>query len=129
MRLLNLNPEWIFKYNPATHGVRRADDLHSVAHHGTLDDETDVELQKIDLPAAQGVMFLCPTCFKKNAGPIGTEHIICWFKDRSVPAEAFPGPGRWVASGSGFEDLTLTPSVNVAHEHWHGFVKLGEVTP
>lgn len=72
---------------------------------------------------AEGVLFLCPTCFEKNAGPIGTEIIIAWFVD--VPKVLSPGPGRWKPTGTSLEDLTLTPSINVAQEHWHGFIRGG----
>lgn len=125
MRLTDLEPEWVFDFNPQTHGLRRAEDQHSTVHHGDGDDKP-VE-HTLTIANAQGVMFLCPACFVKNGGPRGTESVLCWFKGRSVPDDAVPGPGRWVASGTGFEDLTLSPSVNVANEHWHGFVINGEI--
>lgn len=91
-----------------------------------------------NLEAAHGVCFLCPLCFQKNGGNVGTHAVICWFKGK-VPDEATPGPGRWNVSGSGIDDLTLSPSVNLdlpeAHESikkgynsclWHGWVKNGD---
>ncbi len=124
MRLTELDPEWVFDFNPQTHGMKRAEDAHGTAH--APQDGSELPPHMLSVASAQGVMFLCPACFKKNGGPIGTETILCWFKDRGVPDSAFPGPGRWTASGTGFEDLTLAPSVNVDHEHWHGWITNGE---
>lgn len=101
MKLTDLEPEWLHD---------------SVLHPDVLTIEN-----------AQGVMFACPTCFKKNGGLVGTESILCWFRGRGVPDDKFPGPGRWTPSGTSFEDLTLTPSVNVANEHWHGWVQNGQI--
>lgn len=83
------------------------------------------------LAEAQGVMFLCPKCFKANNGSIGTHMVICWFVGRGVPDDVFPKPGRWNPSGTGLHDLTfvgpgafsvlLTSGCN-----WHGFVTNGD---
>jgi len=82
-----------------------------------------------ELSKAQGIMFLCPECFKKNNGPVGTHSVICWFRDRGVPADAFPLPGRWVVTGTTYEDLTLSPSVLLTDGcRWHGFVTGGMIT-
>jgi hypothetical protein len=54
---------------------------------------------------ADGIFFLCPVCFKANNGAVGTHGIICW--QPRVPAEITPGPGRWLLTGTSFEDLTL----------------------
>ena len=123
MMLIELEPEWVYDFNPATHGMRRADDAHAAAQAPSVEHAP----RTLTIADAQGVMFLCPVCFKKNGGPVGTESVLCWFKDRGVPADAFPGPGRWTASGTSFEDLTLSPSVNVSNEHWHGFITNGEI--
>lgn len=75
---------------------------------------------------ADGVMFLCPKCFVANAGPVGVHSVICWF--RGVDPEMSPKPGRWDASGSTIDDLTLTPSVHLSGGGgcgWHGFVTNG----
>lgn len=123
MRLTDLYPKWIYDY-AASGSHRRADDLHSIVHH---DGDHDDDLPQLSIANVHGVKFLCPTCFKKNNGPIGTESVLCWFAGRGVPDDAFPGPGRWAALGTSFDDLTLSPSVNVDHEHWHGFITNGEV--
>jgi hypothetical protein len=56
---------------------------------------------------AQGVSFLCPVCFQKNSGAVGTHSVICWSRSRGVPDDVQPGPGRWTLEGTGLADLTL----------------------
>lgn len=56
---------------------------------------------------AQGIVFLCPTCFEKNSGPVGTHMVLCWSRSRGVPDNATPGPGRWKLDGTDYNDLSL----------------------
>ena len=58
------------------------------------------------ISAAKGVQFLCPKCFAENGGSVGTHAVLCWTPD--VPLTVPPAPGRWLISGTGFHDLTLT---------------------
>ena len=58
-----------------------------------------------DIREADGIMFLCPVCYKANNGPIGTHSIICW--QPHVPKDVSPKPGRWAFNGTNYEDLTL----------------------
>jgi hypothetical protein len=87
-----------------------------------------------DLSEAQGIMFLCPRCYSRNGGAEGTHSVLAWFRDRGVPSDESPGPGRWVVlEGSGVDDLTLSPSINLENSRglgceWHGNVTGGEVT-
>jgi hypothetical protein len=78
---------------------------------------------------ADGVMFLCPMCFKANGGPVGTHRVICW--SPRVPISMEPRPGRWELRGNGFQDLTLTAgSSSVALGSGcraHFFVTNGEI--
>lgn len=79
---------------------------------------------------ADGVMFTCPQCASKvpdtDDGKRSGHVVLCWFVGK-VPPEAAPGPGRWTFTGTGIEDLTLSPSVflNGAGCGWHGWVKDG----
>jgi len=75
----------------------------------------------LTLANAQGVLFGCPAC--KGAA---SHSILCWFRGRGVPDSETPGPGRWDVSGTGLDDITLSPSVNV-NGCWHGFVRNGEI--
>jgi len=84
----------------------------------------------IPLADADGVMFLCPGCWRKNDGPVGTHSIICWFSGR-VPDDVSPGPGRWVPAGNSVDDLTFigpaAASIQITGGcNWHGFIKNGE---
>lgn len=86
---------------------------------------------------AQGVMFLCPACFVKNKGAVGTHLIEVSFADRGVTDDQGSvnregKPSRWSVSGTSYDNLTLTPSILIdpAGEccpGWHGFVTSGEV--
>jgi hypothetical protein len=90
-----------------------------------------------DLVQAQGIQFLCPSCFIRNNGAVGTHLIEVSFAGRNVRDDEGSHkrdgqPSRWNCSGSGYGDLTLTPSVLIdpakpACDGWHGFVTNGEV--
>jgi len=79
---------------------------------------------------ADGLMFLCPKCFKANGGPVGTHVVVCW--QPNVPQTTFPVPGRWKLVGTGFGDLSLVAGSSsillTSGCKWHGFVTNGEVT-
>jgi hypothetical protein len=83
---------------------------------------------------ADGVRFLCPVCWEKNKGPIGTHAVICW--KPTVPLSRPPGPGRWGLEGTGLHDLTLVAqqsSVLIKEPdgtmHLHCHIQDGEVIP
>lgn len=80
---------------------------------------------------ADGIMFLCPVCFKANGGPKGTHRVVCW-RPR-VPQSIPPIPGRWEFQGAGYNDLTLVAgSSSIALTTGckaHFFVKNGEIQP
>jgi len=88
------------------------------------------------LDEADGVKFLCPKCFAKNGGSVGTHAVICWSRSRGVPEDVTPGPGRWKMVGTGLGDLTLDADPPSTARSvflnggcgWHGFVTKGEVT-
>lgn len=82
------------------------------------------------MDGAQGLWFKCPLC--------GNHMMLCWFTNPrnapKVPDDADPKPGRWEASGTGLDDLTLNPSVSLDTPAaraagtclWHGWVVSGE---
>lgn len=126
MKLTDLMPEWVNYAGGKS--FQRFSDSHSHVNYGEDEEWASPPDSPEDIAHADGIMFLCPTCFKKNGGPIGTESVLVWFANRpNVPTDAEP-LHRWRASGTSFDDLTLSPSVNVDHEHWHGFITNGEVT-
>lgn len=81
------------------------------------------------LSEADGIQFLCPTCFAANGGSIGTHSIVCW--SPSVPQNTSPKPGRWEMKGSSLADLTLvagSSSVLLPGPcHAHFFVRNGHI--
>lgn len=82
-----------------------------------------------DQRSAQGVAFLCPKCFAANGGRVGTHTVLVLFRDRGVPADAYPSIARWAATGNTFDDLTTTPSILIGGGcEWHGFITNGDVT-
>lgn len=80
---------------------------------------------------AHGIKFLCPLCFTKNGGAIGTHMVICW--SRRAPDDLEPLPGRWSLHGTGLDDLHLeSDPVGTARSvellggcAWHGFINTG----
>ena len=90
------------------------------------------------LADAQGIMLLCPACFARNNGSVGTHMIEVSFADRNVQdhqgSKNREGkPSRWTVSGSSCDDLTLRPSILIdqmkpACDGWHGFVTNGDAT-
>lgn len=90
------------------------------------------------LSEAQGIQFLCPVCFAKNGGPIGTHGVEVTFARRGVAAhqgshDRAGAPSRWNVSGADYEDLTTTPSILIdpalpACAGWHGYITNGEAS-
>jgi len=76
---------------------------------------------------AQGIYFLCPFCFQRKGSAEGVHSVLVWFAGRDVPDDETPAP-RWRVSGSGYDDLTITPSIDLGPGEWHGFVTRGEVS-
>lgn len=78
------------------------------------------------LADADGLLFLCPACYKAKGTPEGVHCIVCW--SPKVPREVSPGPGRWVLSGVTLRDITLHPSIHVQGGCGaHFFVRDGEI--
>lgn len=101
-------------------------------HFLTIESER-VDKYTDDISKADGIIFLCPKCFAANGGSVGTHSIICWFTGRNIPPEKSPGPGRWNAQGTGYDDLTFVGpgAVSVLLTGgcgWHGFIRNGEAT-
>lgn len=75
-----------------------------------------------------GLSFECPHCRKQRLG------ILFHHSGREAMEDAYlvPRMGQyqhiWTMQGDGFENLTLTPSVDASAEgHWHGFVTNGAI--
>jgi hypothetical protein len=94
---------------------------------------TDTFHEQSGFTGADGVKFLCPKCFAANGGAINTHEVHVYFGNSDVPAHIGKDSNgqtvRWSASGTGLEDLTLSPSIHVVTGcGWHGFVQNGEVS-
>ena len=81
------------------------------------------------LADAQGIRFLCPACFAKNGGARGTHAIDVTFAGRDARDDQGSHnrkgePSRWIVSGASFDDLTLSPSIDVGC--WHGYITNGD---
>jgi hypothetical protein len=87
--------------------------------------KTDVEFEKSD-----GIIFLCPVCFKANGGRVGTHSVVCW--KPHVPQERSPGPGRWNFLGTSLDNITLQAGsssvfLTTAPCKAHFYIRDGEV--
>jgi hypothetical protein len=93
------------------------------------------------LAEADGVWFLCPKCFAKNAGARGTHMVGVGFAGHCPAGSYMKGlqgnDVRWQVSGTGLDDLVLTPSIQLLCNPppppgfcaWHGFVGSSGVPP
>ena len=86
------------------------------------------------LAEADGIWFLCPLCFKTNNGPVGTHQIRIGFRGIAEPGtygyNKKGEPVLWKMSGTGLDDLVLSPSIQLEGGcNWHGFVGSNGVPP
>jgi hypothetical protein len=131
MKLTDLDPKFI-RHQREHHeaGESASGSIYATAG------ESDVMVTVGTLGEAQGVRFLCPACFAKNGGKVGTHMVVCWSRSRGVPDDVDPKPGRWTLDGTGMDDLTLNgdPPGNARSVlllggcGWHGFITNGEAT-
>jgi len=91
--------------------------------------------QGLSIDGAQGVLLYCPCSFGNDKHAHGL--IVPFANPRNAPqCPANFGPSardgsrpRWTMTGTGLDDLTLTPSVDVGEPScWHGFITNGDVT-
>ena len=92
----------------------------------------DVNIKVESLTEADGISFLCPGCFTRNGGAVGTHRINVFFEGRGAPPHiglnSSGVTSRWDVMGNDFLDLTLHPSIHVRSGcGWHGFVKHGMI--
>lgn len=98
--------------------------------------DTRYKFRSVDaLSEADQVFFLCPLCFAKNNGSVGTHGVRAPFAGRNIPDDAamHNGAGQpvfWNAGGSSLDDLMLTPSIQlIGGCGWHGFVGSSGIPP
>lgn len=134
IKLTELNPRFV------RYSVGVADKSHGMTlPNGTIQ-WGGFPAQQIDncdsFAEAQGIWFLCPICFKKNGGSVGTHAVEVTFAGRGAEPDqgshdSAGNPSRWNASGTGFEDLVLSPSILLTGGGcgWHGFVGMQGAPP
>jgi hypothetical protein len=87
------------------------------------------------LVEAQGIRFLCPKSFATHGGSVGTHSVQVFFAGSPVPLHLGRNKKgeavRWSVSGTGLDDLSLTPSIQEEDDvcKWHGFVGSSGVPP
>jgi hypothetical protein len=130
MRLTELDPKF-YRYEDRFEGIP-----YIAPAGGNFGDpyQHTVRVPVEALEQAQCVWLLCPKCFLKNGGEVGTHGCEVTFEGRGVldsqGSHNNQGkPTRWTVSGTGFDDLTTTPSVLLQGGcNWHGFITNGEVS-
>jgi hypothetical protein len=91
------------------------------------------EIRVDSFSEAQGIVFLCPLCFAKNSGSVGTHWCSVSFAERGVSSDegthnSEGSPVRWNVSGDSFDNLSTTPSILLQGGcNWHGYITNGEV--
>lgn len=90
----------------------------------------DVLTQVPTLADADGIQFLCPLCFLKNEGVVGTHRVAVYFQGRGAPPHIGKNSegqtARWEVMGNDFLDLTLSPSIHIKSGcGWHGWIEHG----
>ncbi len=139
MKLLELNPQCVkYVVTPGWPTQIANDPTHFPEGGSHIEFRDQISYHHVDsLAEAQGIVFLCPTCFKTNGGSMGTHSVLCWSSSRGTPANATPLPGRWNLAGTGYEDLTLNSETGGNRSVLltgpgcgaHFYVTNGEVTP
>lgn len=80
------------------------------------------------LAEATCVQFLCPLCYERNGGSVGTHGIRIDFAGRATPDEHVMHnkqgqPVRWTVGGTSLKDLVLSPSIQIEGGcNWHGYI-------
>jgi hypothetical protein len=98
---------------------------------------TGFRRQGASIEGAQGIVMYCPCHYGHDDGAHGL--IVPFANPRNAPSlPEKHGPSergnpdvhpRWGMSGTGLNDLTITPSVDVGEPScWHGLITNGEVT-
>lgn len=141
MKLTDLNPQWVRWEDLPYTGDFVAPGYDTDTEEGCTawvaaghptERRTEMRERQIEVPTlaeAQGLRATCPVC--------RTHGFAVAFRDRGVldhhGSHSRDGkPSRWQVSGTGYDDLTLHPSVDLTGPRspncWHGWVKNGEVT-
>jgi len=85
------------------------------------------QLQEVEtIEEAEVVTYLCPKCFLKNGGAVGT-HLFMTPNKKLQPG-TLGGKIYWEWTGKGMDDLTTNPSIlDVGGCGAHFYIKNGEI--
>lgn len=143
IKLIDLEPQFIRyetrieEWQMVPEGTLRGD--HAAWRAAGYPSETvkgprEYQVQVQTLAEAQGLWMLCPLCWQKNGGAVGTHGLEVPFHDRGVlnsqgMHNAQGKPVRWRVTGTGYADLSCTPSILLLSGcQWHGFITNGTVS-
>jgi hypothetical protein len=90
-------------------------------------ERSNMQRREVDeLTSAHGILFMCPRCLGR---PSERRHsVVCWFAQRGVPDAEMPTWDRWLASGSGYDDLTIDGVISVRGGCcWSGRIRAGRI--
>ena len=83
------------------------------------------------LAEAQGILINCPKCQNSQAHRISIAFAGRGVLDHQATVSSDGRPTRWTVTGTGMDDLTLTPSIDCTSRNpncWHGFITAGDIT-
>jgi len=75
-----------------------------------------------------GLSFDCPHCRVQRLAVPFHASFVEYLADGMTAARGWDVGHIWDMTGTGFDDLTLSPSVDASSAgHWHGFITAGEI--
>jgi hypothetical protein len=137
MRVTDLSPEWIIYRTGIADKYLGRDLPDGTIQWGGFECEY---IPRVDDPRiAQGIEIYCPKCWLPGKGEqdgVGVHRLQVTFVDAGVlPHQGCHNgetPTRWSVKGSSFEDIQISPSIQIIGGcAWHGHIGLnvpGEVT-
>lgn len=131
MKLTDLDPR-LYRYNKVVRDVEVAvgDPLTWKSGDPTRTDKGRVCYDSVPVQSiaeAQSVWFMCPKCFNDCGHMIECTIAGRGVEDACGSHNKAGKPTRWTITGTGFSDLSLSPSVLLEGGcNWHGFVTNGD---
>ena len=97
--------------------------LHELDAHFVKDISPSETRFVTSIDEADGLLFLCPVCAAQERG---AHYVLCW--KGFIPQDRAPTGGRWTLNGTGLQDVTISPSVQLPGPcHAHFWVRDGRI--